>query len=58
MFVGPFTLEGAEAVCDPYQKLGVGVVDGVASLVDKSLLQRHDAEAGSARFGMLETIRE
>jgi len=58
VFVGPFTLEGAEAICDPYQKLGIETVDGVASLVDKSLLQKQDVEGGDARFGMLETIRE
>jgi predicted ATPase/predicted Ser/Thr protein kinase len=57
-FVGSFTLEGAEAVSDPYQKLAVEAVDGVASLVDKSLLQKQEVEGGGARFGMLETIRE
>ncbi|PYQ34841.1 MAG: hypothetical protein DMF57_04970 [Acidobacteria bacterium] len=58
VFAGAFTLEGAEAVCDPNQKLGIETVDGVASLVDKSLLQKQEAEGGGARFGMLETIRE
>jgi predicted ATPase len=57
-FAGSFTLEGAEAVCDPYQQLGIEVVDGVASLVDKSLLQKQEGEGGVGRFRMLETIRE
>jgi predicted ATPase len=58
VFAGAFTLEGAEAVCDPDQKLGIETVEGVASLVDKSLLQKHEVEGGGASFGMLETIRE
>ena len=57
VFVSGFSMEAAEAVCDPYQKLSIAVVDGIASLVDKSLLQKQDAEDG-ARFGMLETIDE
>ncbi|MEO5988602.1 MAG: protein kinase, partial [Candidatus Eisenbacteria bacterium] len=58
VFAGAFTLEGAEAVCDPYQQLGVEAVDAVASLVDKSLLQKQEDIHGEARFAMLETIRE
>ena len=58
VFAGAFTLEGAEAVCDPDQKLGIQTVEGVASLVDKSLLQKQEGEGGGARFAMLETIRE
>src|SRR5205085_4350422 len=38
---------------------GVGdVVEGLASLVDKSLLRREDGTAAEPRVGMLETIRE
>jgi predicted ATPase/DNA-binding SARP family transcriptional activator len=46
VFVGGFTLDAAETVCD-------ADLDAVASLLDKSLLRR-DGE----RFEMLETIRE
>ncbi len=58
VFAGPFTLEAAEAVCNPYEQLGIEAVDAVASLVDKSLLQKQEDESDEARFGMLETIRE
>ncbi|HEX8919471.1 MAG TPA: tetratricopeptide repeat protein, partial [Chloroflexota bacterium] len=54
VFVGSFTFEGAAAVCNSEGMLDL--LDGIASLVDKSLLlQKGGAEP---RFGMLETIRE
>ncbi|MDQ5851927.1 MAG: tetratricopeptide repeat protein, partial [Chloroflexota bacterium] len=34
------------------------IVDGLASLIDKSLLQQEEGTAGEPRFVMLETIRE
>jgi predicted ATPase len=46
VFGGGFTLESAVAVCD-------ASLDGVATLIDDSLLERD-----GARFRMLETIRE
>lgn len=63
VFVGGFTLEAAQAVGNPStgsgQVLGIDVLEGVATLVDKSLLkqvvQTGDEEA---RFGFLETLRE
>jgi predicted ATPase/class 3 adenylate cyclase len=58
VFVGGFTIESATAVCGPDDELGVGVLDGLASLVDKSLLQRLRSRDGEPRFVMLETIRE
>jgi predicted ATPase/serine/threonine protein kinase len=58
VFVGGFTLEAAEAVANAGADLDLDVFDGVASLVDKSLLQQTGESAGEARFGMLETIRE
>jgi predicted ATPase len=57
VFVGGFTLEAAEAVANAGGDLYMDVFDGVASLVDKSLLQQTGESAGEARFGMLETIR-
>lgn len=57
VFVGGCTLEAAEAVADPFGKLGA-MVDDVASLVDKSLLHKQEDEGGELRFAMLETIRE
>ena len=58
IFVGGCTLEAAEAVCDAGGELGLDVLDGVASLVAKSLLRREEGPGGEPRFGMLETIRE
>ena len=53
--VGGSRLDAAEALCD---SVGIDVLDGLHSLVEKSLLrQRPDAD-GEPRFWMLETIRE
>jgi predicted ATPase/class 3 adenylate cyclase len=57
VFMGGFTVEAAEAVCTPEPESALNVLDGVASLVDKSLLQREDVR-GEPRFTMFETIRE
>jgi predicted ATPase/DNA-binding winged helix-turn-helix (wHTH) protein len=58
VFVGGCTLEGAEAVCDAKGDLGLDVLDGMESMVDKSLAQRDEQSDGEPRFVMLETIRE
>jgi predicted ATPase len=58
VFVGGCNLEGVEAVCDPRGDLDVDLLDGMASMVDKSLLQRIERGQGESRFMMLETIRE
>ncbi|HEY5005758.1 MAG TPA: tetratricopeptide repeat protein, partial [Ktedonobacteraceae bacterium] len=58
VFVGNFTLEAAEAVCNIAQDLELSVLDGLASLLDKSLLYQVEQGAGEPRFVMLETIRE
>jgi predicted ATPase len=50
------TLEAIEDVCAPGTNLDV--LEGVASLVEKSLLRQELSESGDARFWMLETIRE
>jgi predicted ATPase/DNA-binding winged helix-turn-helix (wHTH) protein len=58
VFVGGCTLEGAEAVCDAKGDLGLDLLDGMESMVDKSLAQRDEQADGEPRFVMLETIRE
>ena len=58
VFVGGCTLEGAEAVCDAKGDLDLDLLDGMASMVDKSLMQQVDQADGESRFVMLETIRE
>jgi predicted ATPase/class 3 adenylate cyclase len=55
VFSGGFTLESAEAVCDP--GLELDLVEGVEALVRHSLLQ-HEERNGRVRYRMLETIRE
>jgi predicted ATPase/serine/threonine protein kinase len=57
VFVGGCTLEAVEAVCDTSGDLGLDVLDGVASMVDKSLAHQVE-QAGEMRFVMLSTIRE
>jgi predicted ATPase/DNA-binding XRE family transcriptional regulator len=56
VFWGGSTLDAVDAVCDPGRDLEENVLDGVASLVEKSLLRQEGA--GEPRFVMLETIRE
>ena len=51
-------LEGVEAVCDAACDLDLDLLDGTASMVDKSLLQQIEQANGESRFAMLETIRE
>jgi len=55
VFVGGFTLEAAEAVCNPDGRLDM--LEGVGGLLNNSLLRQTDAAGGEPRFGMLETIR-
>ncbi len=60
IFVGGCTLQAAEAVC---VTPGDGdttrsVLDGVSSLIDKSLLRQSEQEGEEPRLVMLETIRE
>jgi len=57
VFTGGWTFESAEAVCDP-EGLGLDALDGLTSLVDKSLIRRAEPPGRPARFSMLETIRE
>ncbi len=58
VFVGGCNLEGVEAVCDTKGDLGLDLLDGMASMVDKSLVQQVEQAQGESRFTMLETIRE
>ncbi|HYA25685.1 MAG TPA: protein kinase [Terriglobales bacterium] len=58
VFGGGCTLEAVEAVCDTSGDLGLDVLDGMASLVDKSLAQQAEQVDKETRFTMLFTIRE
>lgn len=55
VFAGGFSPEAAEAVCA--DNLGIDVLDGLTSLVEKSLLSNAPTER-EGRLSMLETIRE
>ena len=52
VFTGGFDLDGAAAVA------GDAALDGVAALLDSSLLSRAHSVRGDVRFQMLQTIRE
>jgi tetratricopeptide (TPR) repeat protein len=67
VFVGGCTLHAAEAICadeDPKmedrgsQIEQASILDGLATLIDKSLLRQVTGPDGDQRFMMLETIRE
>ncbi len=58
VFVGGCTLEAIETVCDVLDAGVVSVLAGIASLIDKSLLQQTEQEGEEPRLMMLETLRE
>src|SRR5260221_9335365 len=58
VFVGGCDLEGVEAVCDAKGDLDLDLLDGMTSMVDKSLAQQMEQSHGESRFVMLESIRE
>jgi predicted ATPase len=58
VFAGGCTLESIEAVCNTREDFGISVLDGVASLVDNSLLVQRLGPQAEPRFTMLETFRE
>jgi predicted ATPase/DNA-binding CsgD family transcriptional regulator len=61
VFVGGCTLEAAEAVCQSPQEDGEhssSVLEGVAFLLDKSLVQQTEHDGEAPRLVLLETLRE
>ncbi len=58
VFPGGCTLESAEAVCNTRRDLDMAVLDGISSLVNKSLLQPREENSAECRFTMLQTVRE
>ena len=69
VFVDGCTLEAAEAVCGEetsspvapcheMQPAALQVFDGIASLLDKSLLHRETGRSGESRYVLFETVRE
>ena len=60
VFSGGFSLEAAEVVCgtgNP-ESVAIDVLDGIESILDKSLLIQEELPGGEPRFHLLETIRE
>jgi len=58
VFVDGWSLEAAEAICLARGGLAEDMLEGMASLVDKSLLRQEEQAAGETRFWMLQTLRE
>lgn len=57
VFGGGFTLEAAERVCSGVELAPTDVLDTVAELVEKSLVQMSEAD-DRARYRLLETVRQ
>jgi predicted ATPase len=58
-FAGPWTLAAAEAIVyGPDEASRLSVIDGVASLVEKSLVRHQVMPDGTSQYQLLETIRE
>lgn len=58
VFIGGCTLSAIESLYELFHESTFPVLDGVASLIDKSLLQQTEQEEEEPRLLMLETIRE
>jgi len=58
VFSGGCVLDAVEAVCEAEGDLFVDVLEGLSSLLDKSLLRQEEMVEEEPRFVMLETIRE
>jgi predicted ATPase len=58
VFVGGWTVESAGAVVNADGDLGIDALDGLASLVEKSLAVQREQPGGEVRFDMLGTLRE
>jgi predicted ATPase/class 3 adenylate cyclase len=58
VFSGGCALEAVEAICDAEGDLSIDVLEGLSSLVDKSILRQEERVEEEPRFAMLETLRE
>jgi predicted ATPase/DNA-binding CsgD family transcriptional regulator len=58
VFLGGCTWEAVEGVCNADGSIGVGTLETVAALVDKSLVHQTEDEGREPRLMMLETIKE
>ncbi|GIV98017.1 MAG: hypothetical protein KatS3mg057_2674 [Herpetosiphonaceae bacterium] len=58
VFAGGCTLPAAQAVCAGADDMDFAILEGLTSLIEKSLLSREIDPDGTPRFRMLETIRK
>jgi predicted ATPase/class 3 adenylate cyclase/DNA-binding CsgD family transcriptional regulator len=58
VYSGGCTLEAIESLSQEAGEEQIDVLNTIASLIDKSLVQQREQENGEARFIMLETVRE
>jgi predicted ATPase/transcriptional regulator with XRE-family HTH domain len=58
VFMGGWTLEAAEQVCREAGALKLDMLEGLSSLLDKSLVSQEPASNGETRFRMLYVLRE
>lgn len=58
IFLGGCSLDAAEHICAGEERSAGAVFEGIALLVDKSLVRQEQPSDGEPRFSMLETIRE
>jgi predicted ATPase len=57
VFVGGFSYEAAETICNAPRDIAPAILEGLSRLVERSLLRREDI-SDELRFRTLETIRE
>jgi len=58
VFVGGWTFDAAEAVCNADGAIDGDMFDHMVMLVDNSLIKRSDSASGEPRFGLLQTMRD
>jgi predicted ATPase/DNA-binding CsgD family transcriptional regulator len=58
VFVGGFELDAVEGICDDEALPAADILDVLSGLVDKSIVDRVDRGGDSARYRMVETVRE
>src|SRR5262249_14522379 len=57
-FVGGFTFDAVTEICHDAGDVSFDVLDGLAHLVDQSLVQHELHSASEVRFRLLETVRD
>ena len=58
VFAGGWSLEAAEAVCREHRSDTESVLDLLSRLISKSLVLVEDGPDGTARYRLLETVRQ